>query len=381
MKQRVLLIVRRLNVGGIQRVTVNLANVLHREGHEVHVLTLKGGDALLPDEGVMVHRVDFDKAHRRTGAGFLFDFATRAFLKPLLPGSGFLWRGTYGGRYLNRFITELEKEHGPIDRIIMRGQGAFETVWNFQDQRLWQVSVSWPGDYGSRLKGFYLKRLYQGKQVVCNTPNVRDQLEKQLDFYNITPKRWATIGNPCDIEAIRKLSDLPVPLPERPYVVHVSRLSRVKRQDLLIRAWHEADIEEDLVIVGDGPMRSDIEHLIDALGVGERVHLVGSHTNPYPFMKHARLFVLSSMSEAFGIVLIESLICGTPCVAVDAPGGIRNVLINDQARLIVENSVSGLARGIREGIAHPPDPDADSSLVERFRDTHIMAQFLALPVE
>lgn len=380
MNQRILLIVRKLNIGGIQRVTVNLANVLHRAGHDVHVLVLKGGNELLPDPGITLHYEDFDKAFRRTGIGLAYDLVTRALLKPVLPGSGFLWRGYYGGRYLRQFIQRLERDYGPVDRIIARGQGAFETVWSWQDPRFWQVTVSWPGDYGSKLKGMYLHRLYQHKRVVCNTPNVREQLEKQLGHYHVSPSHWATIGNPCDIEAIRTMADeTPADLPTRPYVVHVCRLSKVKRQDFLIHAYLKSGIEEDLVIVGDGPMRGNVEQLVDELGVRERVHIVGSRTNPYPWMKHARLFVLSSMSEAFGIVLAESMICGTPCVAVDAPGGIRNVLINDQQRLIVENTIDGLAEGIREGLRHPPVLENDPELIERYRDTRIMQQFLELP--
>lgn len=379
--QRVLLVVRKLSIGGIERVTVNLANVLAREGHEVHVLVLKGGHELAPDAGVTVHRMDFDKAFRRTGIGLPYDLLTRALLKPVLPGSGFVWRGWYGGSYLKRFVEKLERERGPVDRVIMRGQGAFETVWSWRDPRLWQVTVSWPGEPGGRLKGIYLRRLYEDKQVVCNTPNVREQLEHQLAHHGIRPKRWATIMNPCDIEAIRRQAAEPVELPERPFVVHVSRLSDVKRQEWLIKAYLEAGIDEDLVIVGDGPRRARLEALTDELGARGRIHFVGSRPNPYPWMKHARLFILSSRSEAFGIVLAESMICGTPCVAVDCPGGVRNVLINDQARLIAENSISGLAGKIREGLSNPPDLAADPELIERFRDTRIMEQFLALPTD
>ncbi|WP_158701059.1 glycosyltransferase [Phytohalomonas tamaricis] len=376
MPQRILLIVRRLNIGGIERVTVNLANTLHRLGHEVHILTLKKGVELAPMEGVIVHEKDVDKQVRRSIAGASYELATRAFLKPLLKGSGFFWRGIYGHRILKRFITDIEQQYGTIDRIIARGQGAFEAIWPYQDPRFWQVCVAPVGNETGKLRGFWLRKLYEGKRVVCNTNGVRIRLEEELARHDIRIDACEVIMNPCDIDAIRAAADEPVDLPARPFVVHVARLSEVKRQEFLIRAYLEADIEEDLVIVGDGPMRSHLEQLVDSLGVRDRVHLIGSRVNPYPWMKHARLFVLSSRSEGLGIVLAESMICGTPCAAVNAPGGVADVLINDQARLLAENNVSSLAEKIREGLVRPPVLDAE--LIERFRDTHIASQFLAL---
>ncbi|WP_110673698.1 glycosyltransferase [Salinicola sp. RZ23] len=380
MTQRVLLVLRKLKIGGIERATVNLANVLAREGHEVHVLVLKGGNELEPNADVVVHRYDFDKAFRRTGVGLLYDLFTRALLKPLLPGSGFLWRGWYGGWYFKRFVSGLERQTGRFDRIIVRGQGAFETVWSWNDPRLWQFTVSWPGSLGGgRLRRFYLRKLYQGKQVACNTPKGTEQLAKLLTFHGIEPKRAATVMNPYDIDTMRRMAQEPVDLPQRPYIVHVSRLSDVKRQDWLIHAYVQSGIDEDLVIVGDGPKRASLEALAAELGVEERVHFVGARPNPYPWMKNARLFVLTSRSEAFGNVMVESMICGTPCVAADCPGGVRNILVRDQARLIAENSIEGLAQKIREGLINPPSLQEDPDLVERFRDVRIMQNFLDLP--
>ncbi|OHV11992.1 glycosyltransferase [Kushneria phosphatilytica] len=378
MTQRIVLVVRTLRVGGIERVTVNLANTLNRLGHEVHVLVLKGGRELVPDPGVVVHEQDFDKAFRRTGVGLFYDLITRLVFKPLIKESGFIWRGWYGGHYLKRFIARLEHQYGQVDRIIIRGQGAYETVWSWRDPRLWQVSVAWPGSTNGGLRRRWLLRhLFEDKQIICNSSGVMNRLQMLLTHHGIHPKRWARIMNPCDIEAIREMADAPVELPERPFIVHVARLSKVKRQALLIRAYHAANIAEDLVIVGDGPLLESLKALITELGLEQRVHLVGHQLNPYPWMKHARLFVLSSSSEGLGMVLVESLICGTPCTAINAPGGIADVLVEDQARLLTDDTTEALAEGIREGLRHPPE--IRSEWIERFRDTRIATAFLELP--
>ena len=57
------------------------------------------------------------------------------------------------------------------------------------------------------------------------------------------------------------------------------------------------------------------------------------------------------------------------------PRGVRNVLIHDQARLISENSIEGLAAKIREGLENPPSLAEDPESIERFRDTRIMQEF------
>jgi glycosyltransferase involved in cell wall biosynthesis len=121
----------------------------------------------------------------------------------------------------------------------------------------------------------------------------------------------------------------------------------------LIRAYHKAEIEEKLVIVGDGQDRPMLDKLVKELGLGQKVIFAGQKENPFPWMKHARAFVLSSIYEGFGLVLAESMACGTQVVAVDCPGGVRDVLIEGQTRLIAGLSVDGLAVKIREALMEP----------------------------
>src|SRR5690606_3006072 len=120
---------------------------------------------------------------------------------------------------------------------------------------------------------------------------------------------------------------------EQPYLVHVGRLVPVKNQRRLLQAYQiavEHGLKHDLVIIGDGSERAALEVLSEALGLSHKVHFLGSQSNPYPWVKQADAFVLSSNFEGLGLVLIEALALGTPCVACDVPGGIREVLRGDQ---------------------------------------------------
>ena len=181
-KQRVLLVTRSLMMGGVEKNTVNLANTLHAMGHEVHVLSLKRRHELLPGEGVHMHFVDFDKQNRLTGIGLIYDLLTRIFLAPFIPGSGFVWRGFYGGLFMGRFVSKLEQEYGPVDRIIVRGQGGYEHIWNYRPDNYYQVVVCpLPAVKGGWLEGWYTRLLYKGKKVVANSTGVMDSLKAHLE--------------------------------------------------------------------------------------------------------------------------------------------------------------------------------------------------------
>ena len=80
--------------------------------------------------------------------------------------------------------------------------------------------------------------------------------------------------------------------------------------------------------------------------------------------------------EGFGLVLVESLACGTQVVATDVPGGIREVLIGEQTRLLAENSIAGLAAKMREAVEFPVT--VDPAWAERFAPEQIVPKFLQL---
>ncbi|QXC62110.1 glycosyltransferase family 4 protein [Aquihabitans sp. G128] len=130
-----------------------------------------------------------------------------------------------------------------------------------------------------------------------------------------------------------------------PLVVGVGRLVPVKRFDRLIRAvvaarQHAPELE--LVLVGTGPDRTDLESLVHQLGVQDHVHFAGRISDDELVATYRRAWAVASSSvrEGWGMTLTEAAACGTPAVATRIPGhvdaiaeGQSGLLADDDAEL------------------------------------------------
>jgi glycosyltransferase involved in cell wall biosynthesis len=105
-------------------------------------------------------------------------------------------------------------------------------------------------------------------------------------------------------------------------IVSVGRLVYYKGFQLLVDAMREVDGR--LLIIGDGPLRGPLEARIRAHGLQDRVSILGGVADVAPYYQAASLFVLASISrsEAFGIVQLEAMACGTPVVNTDLDSGV-----------------------------------------------------------
>ncbi|MEO6828069.1 MAG: glycosyltransferase [Microbacteriaceae bacterium] len=134
--------------------------------------------------------------------------------------------------------------------------------------------------------------------------------------------------------------------------VTVGRLSPEKNHERMIRAFalvHAADPQTRLVIVGDGPLRAQLDELLLRLGLTDAVLLTGMQRNPFVIMKHADCFVLSSDYEGQPMVILEALVLGLPVVTVEF-GSAGNALSKGSG-LVVPQTVGGLAEGMAAFLA------------------------------
>jgi glycosyltransferase involved in cell wall biosynthesis len=143
-------------------------------------------------------------------------------------------------------------------------------------------------------------------------------------------------------------------------VVSVGRLVYYKGFQPLVDAMREVDGR--LLIIGDGPLRAALEARIRAHGLQGRVTILGGVPDVAPYYQAADLFVLASIarSEAFGIVQLEAMACGTPVVNTDLDSGVPYVSRDGESGLTVPpRQPAALAAAINRLLG-------DAALRERF---------------
>lgn len=161
-------------------------------------------------------------------------------------------------------------------------------------------------------------------------------------------------------------------VPEKDYINLVSAFSKLRK-----------NIKVKLIILGEGPLKEDIQAHIRSCGVEEDVELFGYTSKVFEFMKAADAVVLSSKQEAFGNVLIEALACGVPIIATDCEsGGPRDILDGDNAAfygaLCQPNNSSQLANAIETVLSTEYDLKVLKQRADLFTIEHSSEQYLKI---
>ncbi|HVX88213.1 MAG TPA: glycosyltransferase, partial [Gemmatimonadales bacterium] len=99
------------------------------------------------------------------------------------------------------------------------------------------------------------------------------------------------------------------------------------------------------VVIGDGPLRNDLQHLAEDWGLADRLVLPGRHPDPVRLLRGADLFVLPSISEGLGTSILDALALDVPVVATRS-GGVEDILHNGAGLLVPVGDGAALARAV-----------------------------------
>lgn len=177
-----------------------------------------------------------------------------------------------------------------------------------------------------------MRRLYPTADALVG---VSDGVSADLSAVAHIPRhRIDTIYNPVVTPALEDLAAQPIDHawfePDQPPVVlAVGRLVQEKDFATLVEAFASLrgqGVDARLVLLGDGEQRPRLRQLADELDVADDMDMPGWVNNPYAYMAQAGVFVLSSIFEGLPVAMIEALACGCPVAATDCPSGPREIL-------------------------------------------------------
>ncbi len=330
---RVAVVVSNLKMGGMERVAINLADAYHDNGHDTHLIYFKDRKrALSPkNSDLPVHLFNLKKMVFGTGIGVIY-FILCKLVNACFSHTFPIWFAYAQCYFFKKALAKLEKNSGKFDIIIFRGQGTFEQIWPIQDERFVFVceNVQKSNNYKS-LSSLVFRKLFNKRKVACVSDGALKSFIDLTKKHHITPNCYHKISNPNNIEFIREQAKMEQKsLHDKPYILGLGRLVPQKNFSLLVDAYsllkQRHKIDHDLIIVGSGRDAENIRDRVIHHGLQDYVHFKGQQSNPFPWFHQADLFVLSSKHEGLGMVLVESLACGTKVVATDCAGGVRDVM-------------------------------------------------------
>ena len=337
MKKKVLFLLEAFDKGGIEKVTLDIVNNLDPEKYDITVQTFWYGGHCQSQVRPEVKVLPF--FFKKYVPGVI------RFIEHLPPK--WLYRLFVKGKY----DVEIAASDGGAAKVIAgsTNKNSKKICWVHMDVV----------ERGSCLKEFQDpatgRQIYEKFDLIVPVSQAcKDKfVQKFEDGCPMEVKR-----NPLPDQQIRsKAESGDVVFPQdRLDFVCLGRLVEQKGFDRMLEVCKtlrdEGDTRFHVTVLGDGPLRQQLEQQKMQLGLDEIVDFLGYCDNPYPYLKAADAFLLTSRDESFSLVVGESLILGTPAIATDC-AGIAEWLGDNQYGVITENSVEGIEQGIRFVLEHP----------------------------
>lgn len=357
----VLICIHSLGNGGAERMAGALANEWARAGRTVTLVTLEDAAA------------DFQR----------LDPAVRRLALAMSGGSDG-WGAAIRNNWRRvRILRRVLKQQRPDVALAMMNTTA--VLLAIAGRGLSVVSVGaervFPAKAGLSRPWSWLRYWCYGwlDAVVAQTPEAADWLRRHT-----RAGRVEVIPN----HAVWPLPDRqPLLAPDgvgvagRRRLLAVGRLTEQKGMDILLEIFAglgRRHPDWELVIVGEGPVRAELTASVEALGLADRVFLVGRAGNLADWYRSAHLFVLPSRFEGFPNVLVEAMAHGLPCVAFDCPAGPRHIIRDGvDGELVPDQDVDALANALERMMADEAlrkvYGERARDVLERFAFARIMA--------
>lgn len=304
-----------LTDNGVSTVIRNLTSGFREAGHQVDIITWR--DSKDTDPGlrkIKVRGLGDDRVS-------LLDRILRRLLGQRL------WCYFRSARFCRQLLEQIDLDK--YDAALIHGLACIP-LWQLPN-RLIIVAHSTKSKMLLRPRQLFFRpllrklysKMYQAHPVVCVSKGAREDM---IATFGVEPDNVIAIYNPVPIEEIRRKSLDPIDDVPEEYLLAVGRPVKSKRFDRLMQVYKMSGIQAPLVVMVGTGKKEKVEKLARRYGLSGRVYTIGYRENPYPYMASAKLLAMTSDYEGFGLVLVESLACGTPVISTDCPSGPAEIL-------------------------------------------------------
>lgn len=370
MKKKLLFINGHLDTGGVEKALLDILTHLDYEKYEVDLLlTERPGDyadQLPPQVNILLRSIEGT-----------YGSLPKVMLQCMKKRDWFSFRM----RLIFQVMKVLGQKWVRLAEKMLTGGKHYDCVIGFRPGFCTQIAalvadadrrITWwhHGEINVEPKSYLETAGYCDRVVV-----VSDACRQMLaDAVPLLADKIVTVHNMLDVQAVQRKAACvdPYPSKELLHIVSVGRLASEKHFENAISAarylkdrgcpfqWH---------LVGDGALRDWLKQQAADADVADCFIFEGNQVNPYPYVKHADLFVHPSYVESFGIVVTEALALGVPCVVTES-AGIRDFLVDGRNAVLTAQTPESLVEKVYEVLR-------DRQLYEQLREnTRCPDQFL-----
>lgn len=329
-----------LAVGGAEKSALWMARELQRRGHDVRIIVDRRGGPLDAafTESLQIHYLD---APRTALAGP----ALAKAVKQEAPD-----------------VLVAVMTHNILTAALMKRIGMIRTPLVG-----WEHAVLSPMRAARGVRGKVEAQLIRSLYPVCDKIICvsRGAAEDAIALCAPAEINATYVYNPVPKPQVGSLSASEQAIIDRlksPRIVSLGRLNAAKDYRTLMRAFQYFSRTQkagSLLLIGDGEERKALEAAATGFGLGDKVVFAGAIENPATLLAQGDLFVSSSLTESFGIAIVEAMSVGLPIVATDCPTAPREILADGRyGRLTPVGDAQAMARAMREALNAPHDRDA-----------------------
>lgn len=339
-KIKVLFRHRSMEMGGVEKVVLSMLNNLSREKFELTICLNMNQGELRNEFPPHVRKVYLTEGREDLSKNPLVRKIQLAIRRLKLN------RAKKDPSIADRILKDL------FDVEIATTYAVYETVLHSSNKN--SKKIAWLHS-DLTLPSFdpYRENIFQSMQqfdyIIYGSQQCKDILDEKYPDVQFPPGK--VILNAIPIEEIKEKAQAFLPQFEKvPTFVSVGRLDIRKGYRTLLEAHHRLLADgymHHIHVIGNGEDHEILSRRIEELGVESSFKLLGTLMNPYPYVKNADFYIMSSESEGWPLIIAETLILRKPIVAT-AVGGIPEMIEHGTTGFLTEYSQEGLYQGIKE---------------------------------